>query len=78
VKSISEVLNIVGETRDRWKMKEDQELWFRGEDAKHLNSTLQPKLYRHLSADLEVISKNIRSEECSFIRNSLVTAPSFM
>ena len=62
-KSIGGVLDIVTEARDRWKMKDDQELWFRGEDAKHLSSTLQPKLYRHLSADVEVVSKNILREE---------------
>jgi hypothetical protein len=62
-KSISDFLKIVGEARDRWKMKVQEELWFRGEDAKHKSSTLQPKLYRHLSQGLQVVPNNILKDE---------------
>src|SRR5271155_2262334 len=47
-KSISELLEFVGEARDQWNIDDHKELWFRGEDAKHNSSTLQPKLYRRL------------------------------
>jgi hypothetical protein len=62
-KSIGDVLALVGEARAEWKLKDDEEMWFRGEDAKHQQSTLQPKLYRHLPADVELVSKNILREE---------------
>ena len=43
---LGECIAAVRKIRDRWKLSEDKELWFRGEDAMHQSTTLQPNLYR--------------------------------
>jgi hypothetical protein len=62
-KSIGDVMTIVKDARAEWKLSIDKEIWFRGEDAKHRQSTLQPKLYRHLPSTSQLVSKNILEEE---------------
>jgi hypothetical protein len=62
-RSISDISDIVRQARTEWKLKEDEEIWFRGEDAKYQNTTLLPKLYRHLPSDVDIISKNILRKE---------------
>ncbi len=44
--SASELLAAVRRIRKDWDLPEDEELWFRAEDAKHVDTKLQPKLYR--------------------------------
>jgi hypothetical protein len=61
--SIGEVMGIVSEARREWRLPIEDELWFRGEDARHLASTLQPKLYRHLPASVTLVSKDILRKE---------------
>jgi hypothetical protein len=62
-RSIGEITDIVSQARTEWKLKEDEEIWFRGEDAKYQPSTLRPKLYRHLPSDLDIVSKNVLRKE---------------
>jgi FRG domain len=57
--SISDVLGIVTEARIAWQLRDDEEIWFRGEDSKHSLTTLQPKLYRDIPADVELVSKKL-------------------
>ena len=61
--SIQDVVGIVSEARKEWRLPMDRELWFRGEDAKYLSSTLQPKLYRHLPASVSAVSDAILRKE---------------
>ncbi len=61
--TIGEVTSIVAEARLEWKLKPNEEIWFRGEDAKHLPSTLQPKLYRDLSTIKSLVPKKILRDE---------------
>jgi FRG domain len=65
-KSIGDVMAVVSDARREWKLREDQELWFRGENIKHRSSTLVPKLYRHLNDDIQVVSKTLLREEKNF------------
>lgn len=67
-RSISDISEIVRKARAEWKLKEDEEIWFRGEDAKYRHTTLLPKLFRHLPSHLDIISKNILRKE-EFIHN---------
>ncbi len=61
--SIGQVMEIVREARKAWEIPVDKELWFRGEDRKHRNSTLLPKLYRHVPKEVEKVSKTLLREE---------------
>lgn len=54
---------IVRDARKQWALQEHQEIWFRGEDIKYQASTLQPKLYRHLSKGVETVSNSLLREE---------------
>ena len=56
-------MGIVSEARREWRLLPEEELWFRGEDAKHKTSTLQPKLYRHLPEKLTIVPKAILRTE---------------
>jgi hypothetical protein len=61
--SVGDVMSIVREARREWRLRIDDELWFRGEDARHVKSTLQPKLYRHLPTGVSLVSKDVLREE---------------
>lgn len=58
-KTIDEVMEIVREARRVWRLPVDKELWFRGEDRKHRDSTLLPKLYRNLPKNVAEVSKKL-------------------
>lgn len=62
-RSIGEISDIVSQARAEWKLRQEEEIWFRGEDAKYLSSTLQPKLYRHLPSKLDIVSNSILKAE---------------
>jgi hypothetical protein len=57
--SVSEMMRIVAAARKEWRLPEDEELWFRGEDQKHRATTLQPKLYRHLPGSVGLASESL-------------------
>jgi hypothetical protein len=46
VRSLEEFLLVVRNLRRKWRMRRDQELWFRAEDIAHHKTRLQPGLYR--------------------------------
>lgn len=46
VHSAHELLSTVRDIRKEWKVREAKELWFRAEDTKHVETRLQPTLYR--------------------------------
>jgi hypothetical protein len=56
-------MSIVTEARREWRLLIEDELWFRGEDAKHINSTLLPKLFRHLPKSVEQAPTEILRKE---------------
>jgi FRG domain len=61
--SVDDVMKIAREARKLWKLPANKELWFRGEDKKHRDSTLLPKLYRHLPSSVGKVSKQLLREE---------------
>lgn len=65
-KSVSEVMQIVADARKDWRIPEDAELWFRGEDQKHKATTLQPKLYRHMPNSVRLASISLLRQEQTF------------
>jgi len=69
--SIGEVMGIVSDARKEWGLPTQKELWFRGEDARYLASTLQPKLYRHLPESVTVVSNAILRKE-DFLHDEFV------
>src|ERR1017187_6414814 len=56
-------MEIVREARKFWRLPPEKELWFRGEDRKHQNSTLLPKLYRHLPRNVKKVSRALLRTE---------------
>lgn len=64
VKSLAEFIEKVSEARTDWQKDPTEELWFRGEDGKHSNSSLQPRLYRSRKqlSDLLKIEKRLFDE----------------
>ncbi len=56
-------MGIVSAARKEWRVPIDDEIWFRGEDARHKKSSLQPKLYRHLPETATLVSKDILRKE---------------
>jgi hypothetical protein len=46
VDSLDDYLRTVHLTRDEWNVPDHRELWFRAEDESHLDTCLQPGLYR--------------------------------
>jgi len=46
VTSVADFMRAVGRLREGWKKNSIEELWFRGESAKHHRTTLRPTLYR--------------------------------
>jgi hypothetical protein len=47
VSTLGEFLNYVRELREKvWRLKDETELWFRGESKDHQNTLLRPELYR--------------------------------
>src|SRR5690349_7394264 len=46
VEALDAYIREIAAIRHEWLDDPDDELWFRGEDAKHASTTLQPELYR--------------------------------
>jgi hypothetical protein len=46
IHSASDLLATARKIRREWNLPEHKEMWFRAEDAKHIKTTLRPKLYR--------------------------------
>jgi hypothetical protein len=44
--SVDEYLRLVGNLRQQWRPRRNDELWFRAEDTRHRDTHLQPGLYR--------------------------------
>jgi hypothetical protein len=45
-RNIAQYLRIVSRLRDEWELPEDDQLWFRAEDAKYYPTRLQPQIFR--------------------------------
>jgi FRG domain len=46
IRSAADLLTTARKIRQQWGLPEHREMWFRAEDDKHLETRLQPKLYR--------------------------------
>ncbi|MGA7521349.1 MAG: FRG domain-containing protein [Acidobacteriaceae bacterium] len=64
--SIGDVTDIVAETRKKWRLREDEEIWFRGEDQRHKETTLEPKLYRDLPKSINTAPQGLLEKEADF------------
>jgi hypothetical protein len=46
IQSLSRFVERVSKIRERWRVEDHKELWFRGEGEEYKNSFLRPALYR--------------------------------
>jgi hypothetical protein len=46
IDSLRSYISTVAETRKQWRVPDHKELWFRAEDESHIDTMLQPGLYR--------------------------------
>ena len=66
ITSLADFMKSVVEFRDRWRVSDDKELWFRGEDQDFVKTRLVPKLYRSKDGEPIKVSKllNIEDQLC--------------
>lgn len=63
IKSLSDFTKKVVEFRTRWRVSDDKELWFRGEDQDFGKTRLVPKLYRSEDGVPIKVSKLLKIED---------------
>jgi FRG domain len=63
IKSLGDFTKEVVEFRDRWRVSDDKELWFRGEDRDFEETRLVPKLYRSKDGEAIKVSRLLKIED---------------